>query len=174
MYTPWYYPTTVSQYAEHESHISWESSANFAELQELDCRSIKTSRDLIYISNPTTNNIRSKTWFLTATNFNIGEITGTITGVQLMINANRGGRITDDTVQLYLNQSTIGDNMATEILDMNKLYGGSRELWGLDDFTSDIYQSTEFGIILRFQSHPRWPHRETILIDSMALRFYAT
>lgn len=174
MYTSWQFPTTVSQYAEHESHISWESNTDFAEINGFDGRSIKTSKDLIYISNPTTNNIRSKTWFLVATNFNIGQIPGTISGIEVMVNANRGGRITDDTVQLYLNQEFIGDNMATATLEMSKSYGGPREIWGLDEITSDIYQSSEFGVVLRFQSHPHWPHRESILIDSLAIRFYVT
>ena len=173
MYTDWKYPTVVGQHSEHESHISWDGVADLADLKHSDGRFIRTSRDLVHISNPTANDIRSTTWYLTATNFNFGNIIPAIHGVEVKLSSKRGGRISDETIQLVLNGQSIGDNRATPTLDMTKIYGGSNDIWGLDSIDSEMVRDASFGITMRFQSHPYWPHKESMLIDSIAIRFFA-
>jgi hypothetical protein len=82
---------------------------------------------------------------------------------------NRFGRITDDTVQLCLNNNEIGENRANLLLDPIKTYGSQNDLWETTLTNSDVLNPT-FGIILRFQSHPRWPHKSTPMIDSVQIR----
>lgn len=173
MFTEWKYPRTVGQYAEHESHISWEGVADLADLKNSDGRFIKTTRDLVYISNPTANNIRSTTWFLTATNFNFGNIVQQIHGIEVKLSSRRGGRVSDETIQLVHEGTMIGDNQATPTLEMIKVYGGSNNIWGVEYINSDMIQDPSFGITLRFQSHPYWPHKESMLIDSVSIRVFA-
>lgn len=174
MFTEWRYPRVVGQYAEHESHISWEGVANLADLKNSDGRFIKTSRDLVYIANPTVNNIRSTTWFLTATDFNFGNIIQPITGIEVRLSSRRGGRVTDETIQLVHAGEMIGDNQATASLEMMKVYGGANSVWGLDIIDSEMIQDPSFGITLRFQSHPYWPHKESMLVDSVTIRVFAS
>lgn len=172
MYTEWKYPNSVRQYAEHESHVSWDGVDNFLGLKRGDGRYLKTSKDLVHISCPLTNDIRSTTWYLEATNFNFSNIVGTVTGIEVQLDAKRGGRISDETIQLCHNGQPLSDNMATPPLDMSKIYGGSTNDWNVDIIDNTEFQDVSFGVLLRFQSHPFWPHRESMLIDSVAIRFF--
>ena len=173
MYTDWKYPRVVGQHSEHESHISWDGIADLADLKHSDGRFIRTSRDLVHISNPTANNIRSTTWYLTATDFNFGNIAPIINGIEVRLSSKRGGRISDETIQLIFSGQIMGDNQATPELDMTKTYGGSNSTWGLDNIDAEMIRDPSFGIRMRFQSHPYWPHKESMLIDSVAIRVFA-
>lgn len=172
MYTEWKYPNSVRQYAEHESHVSWDGVDNFVGLKRRDGNLLKTSKDLIHISCPATNDIRSTTWYLVATDFRFTDIPNTVKGIEVQIDAKRGGRISDETIQLCLNGTPVSDNMATPPLDMSKVYGGSTNDWNVDIIDIEEFKDPTFGLLLRFQSHPYWPHRESMLIDSVAIRFF--
>ena len=50
-------------------------------------------------------------------------------------------------------------------------YGGPTDLWD-NQLTSAMIQDSSFGITLRLQSHLYYPHRETVLIDSVQLMVY--
>jgi len=84
---------------------------------------------------------------------------------------NRYGRITDDTIQLTLDDEIIGSNKADLILDLNKIYGSDSDMWSTSLSSSDIVNSS-FGIIMRFQSHPNWPHKCSPFIDAVELRIH--
>ena len=84
---------------------------------------------------------------------------------------NRVGRITDETIQLCLNNDFIGLNQASADLGLIKTYGGEADMWGTNLTMQDI-QNLSFGIVLRSQSHPKWPHKSTPLIDSVELRIH--
>jgi hypothetical protein len=173
MYTEWKSPRIVGQYSEHESHISWDGIADLADMKHSDGRFIRTSKDLVHISNPTTNDIRSTTWYLTATDFNFGNIIPVITGIEMRLSSKRGGRVSDETIQLVFNGQMIGDNQSTPTLEMTKIYGGSNNTWGVEIVDSEMIRDSSFGITMRFQSHPYWPHKESMLIDSVAIRIFA-
>ena len=84
---------------------------------------------------------------------------------------NRLGRITDETVQLCRNNELIGDNHASLNLDLIKIYGSDTDNWNTNLTMSNI-QNSSFGVVLRFQSHPNWPHKSSPLIDAVELRIH--
>lgn len=174
MTSNWALPRTVSQYAEdgaESAHISWEQIDNFSALKTLDGKSIKTTRDLVHIARDPKADIRQKTYFLKITNFSFENLPSTINGIELKLSMKRHGRITDDTVQLILNDQTIGSNQANLDLGLIKIYGGENTLWDSTLSTADISSET-FGVVLRFQSHPQWPHKSSPLIDAVELRIH--
>lgn len=174
MMSNWTLPRDISQYSEpggEAAHVSWLEVNNFSALRSLDGRSIKTTRDLLHIAREPRHDITEKTYFLKVTNFNFGLLPDTITGIQVKLSMNRFGRITDDTIQLTRNDELIGENQAT--LDTNpiKIYGSETSLWDTT-LTSSELQDPSFGVVLRFKSHPRWPHKNSALIDAVEIRVY--
>jgi hypothetical protein len=170
----WTLPKDISQYSEpggEDAHVSWLEVNNFSALRSLDGKSVRTTRDLLHIAREPKHDITEKTYFLKLTNFNFSELPNTITGIEAKLSMNRFGRITDDTVQLTLNDELIGENQAT--LDTNpiKLYGSENSLWDTT-LTPEDLQNPLFGIVLRFKSHPRWPHKNSALIDAVEIRVY--
>jgi hypothetical protein len=174
MTSNWTLPTVVTQYAEEtaeEAHVSWVEVDNFSSLKSLDGRSIKTSRDLLHIARDPRHNIKEKTYFLKVTGFNFINLPSTISGIELKITSNRYGRITDETIQLTLNNTVIGDNQASLDLNPIKIYGGTDNIWNTNLTTTNLLDSS-FGVLLRFQSHPRWPHKNSIMLDSVEVRIH--
>ena len=174
MTSNWTLPTVVTQYAEEtaeDDHISWIEIDNFSSLKSLDGRSIKTSRDLLHIARDPRHNIKEKTYFLKATGFNFINVPDTISGIEVKITSNRYGRITDETIQLTLNNTVIGDNQASLDLNPIKIYGGTDNIWNTNLTTAGIL-NTSFGVVMRFQSHPRWPHKSSMMLDSVELRIH--
>jgi len=170
----WSLPTTIRQYAEvgaEDHHVAWLNVDNFSPLKTLDGRSIRTARDLIHIARDPRHDILEKTYYLEATGFVFHTLPEVISGIELKITMNRFGRITDETIQLCLGNDMIGENQATLELDPIKIYGSDSNLWGTELTLSDI-QRPDFGIAMRFQSHPRWPHRSSAMIDVVEMRVY--
>ena len=174
MTSNWALPTIITQYAEEtaeDDHISWVEVDNFSSLKSLDGRSIKTSRDLLHIARDPRHNIKEKTYFLKVTGFNFINLPSTISGIELKITSNRYGRITDETIQLTLNNTVIGDNQASLDLNPIKIYGGTDNIWNTNLTTVNLLDPS-FGVLLRFQSHPRWPHKNSIMLDSVEVRIH--
>jgi hypothetical protein len=174
MTSNWALPRTVSQYAEEgaeSSHIAWEEIDSFSAIKTLDEKSIKTTHDLIHIARDPKVDIKQKTYYLKITNFNFENLPPVLTGIELKLSMKRHGRITDETVQLTLNDNVIGSNQANLDLSPIKFFGGDNLLWDSTLSTADIVNAT-FGIVLRFQSHPRWPHRSSPFIDAVELRIH--
>lgn len=173
MATIWALPTVISQYAESEAedaHISWQEVDNFSSLKNLDGKSIRTSRDLLHIARDPKRDITEKTYFLKVTGFQFNFIPTIIRGIEMKLSSNRFGRITDDTVQLVLNNNPIGLNQANLNLDPIKIYGNESDLWSSNLTSANINSS--FGVIVRFQSHPKWPHKNSMLIDAIEIRLH--
>jgi hypothetical protein len=174
MTTNWALPTNIEQYSEtgaENVHVSWDNVDNFSAIKNLDGRSIKTSRDLLHIARDPKHDILEKTYYLRITGFNFVQIPEVISGIEAKITMKRHARITDDTIQLTLNDLLIGENQADLNLDPIKTYGSSNNYWNASLTSTDI-QNSSFGIVLRFQSHPRWPHKTSALIDSVELRIH--
>ena len=68
--------------------------------------------------------------------------------------------------------SPIGDNRATLSVDPVKVYGGPSDLWGIPNVSVTDLESANFGILLRFKSHPNYPHRTGATIFSLELQIY--
>lgn len=174
MTSNWALPNTISQYAEEgaeSAHISWEEIDNFSALKTLDGRSVKTISDLVHIARDPKADIRQKTYFLKLTNFNFVNLPTVLSGIEVKISMKRYGRITDDTIQLTFNNQSVGINQANLDLSPIKLYGGENSLWDSTLSVADI-ANPSFGVVLRFQSHPQWPHKSSPLIDAVEIRIH--
>ena len=167
MPTKWSYPNTVTQYAESDVHIPWLNvDENFDEINL-----VRSSKDLVHIANSMMNDYKTKTYFLVCTEFDWVNLPENPTGIELYVNVRRTGRITDDTVQLYLNQP-LGNNLADfQIADI-KVYGGETELWGIEGLTKEMIDDPEFGIVLRYQSHPTMPHQTAPYMTHVQMRVW--
>lgn len=175
MTTAWTNPTLITQYAEpggEDMHLLWDDSNNFNELRNLDGHTVGTLKPLIHIARSPKLDVVNKTYYIRLTGYNFVNLPSVVSGIELRLTANRGGRITDDTVQLCLNDDFFGDNNATLSLDPMKIYGGDTKLWGLKTIQVSDVQNPSFGITLRFRSHPSWPHKTPIDIDAVEMRIH--
>jgi hypothetical protein len=172
MSTQWFYPTTVSQYCEIPQHISWQDDGTgYSSIKYDDGNCLPTTAPLLHIANTVVNDVKMKTYFLVLTQYNVSDLPVAISGIETEISMNRGGRITDETIQLQYNGAFIGVNKADFSLDVKKSYGGPMDLWDAN-LTSGILTDPSFGIGVRFQSHPSWPHRESPKIDYIRIRVW--
>lgn len=174
MTSNWALPRDITQYAEEggdDIHISWIDKDNFSALRDVNGRFIQTASDLLHISREPRHDITQKTYFLKLTNFNFTSLPEQISGIEARLTMKRFGRITDDTVQLCLNDQLIGTNLANLVLDPIKTYGGDTVLWETNLTVADVSQPS-FGIVIRFQSHPHWPHKCSPFVDTVELRIH--
>ena len=170
MTTPWFYPNAVTQYGEIPQHVSWQGEDNnWAYLRTTDAY-VSTTRELLHIANASVNDLKMKTYYLYLTDFGIADISDPILGIEVMIDMRRGGRITDETIQLRYNNDFIGDNRASYQLDNNKIYGSETDLWDTTGLTAGMLRDASFGLGIRFQSHPAWPHKEHPMLNYIKLR----
>jgi hypothetical protein len=138
-----------------------------------------SSRDLTHIANPATGDLRNKTWALYCTNFQMTGLPGVISGLQLDISVDRYGRIADEQIQLTYQGSPIGKNNFVYLTDVDgnlpikntSSYGGPTDLWATE-LTADMLQDPSFGVILKFQSHPYYPHRCGVNLSTVQLTVY--
>lgn len=174
MASNWALPSTVIQYAEsgfETTHVSWNDSNDFSPLKNKDGYHIKTNRDLVHIARDPRHDITEKTYFLKITNFNFDNLPVSLSGIEIKLTMNRFGRITDDVIQLTHNDELLGENKADLILDPIKIYGSEFDTWNSSLLINDV-QNSSFGVILRFESHPNWPHKCSALIDAVEIRIY--
>lgn len=171
MTTKWFLPNLISQAYEVEQHVPWVESG-FVYLKSDDGNYLSTTRELLHIANPTVNNLKMKTYYLYLSDFRMTGIPELISGIEVEVNMNRGGRITDETLQLRFNDEFIGENRATYTLDNIKMYGSPTDIWGITDLTREILTDPSFGVGLRFQSHPSWPHREHPKVNFVRIRVW--
>lgn len=173
MNSNWALPTSVTQYTEPgaDNHVSWVDTNEFYSLKNNDGRSIKTSRDLLHIAVQPRHDLVEKTYFLKIVGFNFKNLPDTLSGIEMRLTMNRYGRIADDTIQLCLRDNLIGDNQTNFGLDPIKIYGSDTDKWNAQITITDV-QSSQFGVILRFRSHPYWPHKNSALIDAVELRVH--
>lgn len=174
MTSNWALPTTIEQYSEEGAesvHVPWNSDENFNNIKTKNGKSLKTIRDLVHIARDPKIDITEKTYFLRCTGFTFVNLPNTVSGVELKITSNRFGRITDDVIQLTLNGNLIGENYASLSLEPIKIYGNEDDKWNTD-LTSQNILSNSFGVVIRFKSHPSWPHKSNIFLDCIELRIH--
>jgi len=174
MTSNWALPTIINQYPESGAdlvHISWQEVDNFDSLKFANGKFIKTSRDLLHIARDPKHDIIEKTYFLKCTGFNFINLPPIPSGIEVKLISNRYGRISDDTIQLCLNDNIIGDNRGSLSLEPIKIYGNNTDMWNTNLTNLDFLNSS-FGIILRFKSHPNWPHKCSMLIDAVEIRVH--
>lgn len=174
MSTPWTLPTTVIQYAEagaEEHHVSWDDVDDFHRIKTANQSYIKTTRDLLHIARSPKIDVTMKTYYLRITGFEFKNLPDILNGIAVRVTGNRRGRITDDTIQLCLDDQAIGDNRANLDLNPKKVYGNDTDLWNTDLTIADI-QDPSFGVLVRLQSHRHYPHKDSAFLDSVELQIY--
>ena len=174
MSTNWALPTTISQYSEpgaENAHVRWDDVNNFSSLKYSDGKFVKTERDLLHIAREPKHDIIEKTYYLRLTGYTFTNIPTVVSGIEMRLTMNRFGRISDETVQLCLNESVIGNNFADVDLGPIKVYGSISDLWDSNATLLSI-QDASFGVVLRFKSHPSWPHKNSALIDAVEIRVH--
>jgi hypothetical protein len=172
-------PANIFQYAENpNTQISWRS-----DLLDLFAYpgqgGVTTVKPLIHIARSPKLDVTDQTWFIQATEFNFENLPSTISGIMVTIKMNRGGRVTDDTVQLCYQGELIGDNKAqiayddhlnhSYLTDITQ-YGSSDDNWNILNLTPTMLQDPSFGITMRFKSHPMWPHKTTPILYSVDIQ----
>jgi hypothetical protein len=174
MTTEWTIPTIISQYSDAaDVHIPWDDSKGYSAIQNKnDKESLVTNGSLTHLARSPKTDLQSKTYFLKLQGFNFVNLPAVLSGIEFKLTANRSGRITDETIQLCLGDSLIGDNNADLILDPIKIYGGSTDLWNTINLSITDIQNQNFGVVLRFQSHPKFPHRDGAYINAVELRIH--
>lgn len=173
MTTAWTLPTIFSQYAEpggESFHVEWED--NFSALRYRGRSCLQSKGALEHIARSPKHDLRNKTYYIRATGFNFQNLPETVSGIEVRLLTRRYGRATDDTIELCLNEQTIGDNQATISILPEKIYGGETNLWSTDNLSIDNIQDKTFGIVIRFQAHPHWPHKDPVLIDLVEMRIH--
>ena len=174
-----YRPNSVNLFSDSpDQEVSWKTNSNFDTNFLLGFR-WSTVRSLLHRSNPATGDLRDRTWQLHCTNFNMTDLPNTITGIQLDLMSQRNGRIVDETIQLVHQGEPIGNNNFMYILDSEghfylnnqTSYGGPTDLWGAE-LTKDMLEDPSFGVILKFQSHPYYPHSCGMFLDSVSITVY--
>ena len=174
MTTEWTTPTLFSQYAEESAenvHVPWDDS-KFNALINVDNQRLGLNGVLTHIARSPKTDTTNKTYYLKSQGFNFSNLPDVISGIELRINSERRGRITDDTVQLIIDDQVIGENKANLNLDPIKTYGGQTDLWDINDIQVENLRQSTFGVLVRFQSHPHYPHRDGAYISGIELRIY--
>lgn len=174
-----FYPHHVELESEDpEREISWNSTPS-RDVNSLLEQKWSTVRSLKHIANPASGNIRERTYSLICTDFQMDFLPDNITGLELKINAQRNGRIADEIIQLTYQGQAIGINNFVYLTDSEghlkitneTFYGGPNDLWGAE-LTTEMLQDPTFGVILKFQSHPYYPHSVGMILDSVSLTVY--
>lgn len=175
MTTSWTDPTNITQFSEigaENFHITWDNTNSYAGMKSDNEQSVGSMNPLYHYARSPEADINSKTYYIRATGFNFENLPNTISGVEVRLKTKRGGRVTDDTVQLCLDGTDIGENKADLIVNPLKYYGGENDLWGIGSIAKSSIQNNTFGITLRFKSHPQYPHRDAVFIDSVQIRIH--
>lgn len=112
---------------------------------------------------------RNATNQLWTTGYNF-QNTGTITGIEVIVNCQRLARVQDYVIQLCLNGELIGENKASLSVADFKTYGSETDLWDTE-LTADNLNDT-FGVVVSLQSNIQYPHRDLAYIDQVAIRVH--
>ena len=173
MTTAWTNPTQIFQYSEPGAeliHKSW----NFTDADTVigvNYQPVSLNGVLEHIARSPKYDITNKTYYFKATGYRFSNLPEVISGIELRLSVDRVGRISDDTVQLCLNDELIGKNTASTAVNPVKIYGGETDLWDTEISIPDVMDAS-FGIVIRLKSHPHWPHKDTALIRAMELRIH--
>jgi hypothetical protein len=178
MTTAWTRPSTIRQYAEAETNIAWHEEY-FRELLNDGPGALVTTKPLLHIARSPKTDLTYNTCYLELTGFNFTNVPEAVSGISAVIVMNRGGRIADETIQLTYQGELIGSNRPAGIMDPITSasllapvthYGGVNDTWDIKNLTLGMITDPSFGITVRYQSHPRWPHSTSPTLRSIQLQ----
>jgi len=172
-------PTSILQYAaDPDNQIPWRQD-NLNCLLYSNQGGLTTTRPLIHIARSPKLDVTNQTWSIQTSGFKFNNLPTVISGILVTIKMNRGGRISDNVVQLCYQGQLIGDNKAQIPYDENlnhsyltdiTQYGGTADTWRVANLTPELLQDPSFGITLQFKSHPMWPHQTTPMLYSVDIQ----
>jgi hypothetical protein len=140
----------------------------------------QTVRNIRHISNSSVGAVRERTWFINFLHFKVDEtLPNVITGIKLITKCRRRGRVFDETIAIRYGGNIVSDNKTSYISDVEQhlynndimTYGGEGDLWGAV-ITSDMVRDPSWGITMRFQAHPMYPHNDGMQVDQVQICFY--
>lgn len=172
MTTFWTYPNEISQYAEEGAesvHIAWNN--NIENIISNDKLSIITEKNLYHISRSPKHDLVTKTYYLKLKNFQFQNVPLTISGIELRLTTNRRGRIMDDTIQLVYNDQIIGNNKSITEVNNTMIYGSATDKWNTN-LTHEEVSNKNFGLLLRFKSHIKYPHSDPMFVNCVEMRIH--
>ena len=172
-----YSPSEVLGLQFGENEIGWRGVSS-VELGDIMGRRWQTEGLLFHRSNPACGDLVNKTQALLF-KFNITNAPDIISGLELRIVAQRNGRATDEQIQLSYQDQAIGANNFNYITDEegrislhnDTTYGGPTDTWGTT-LTPQIVQDPSFGVLLKFQGHPYYPHNSNMYLDRVLLTVF--
>jgi hypothetical protein len=173
MTTSWTNPTQIFQYSEpgaESIHKQWKFSDSNT-VVGIGNKPIGIDGVLEHIARSPKYDITNKTYYFRATGYQFTNVPDIISGVELRLTTDRVGRVSDDTIQLCLNEELVGENMASISVDPVKIYGGETDLWGAEISLLDVMDMS-FGVVIRLRSHPHWPHRDSAFIKALEVRIH--
>ncbi len=94
---------------------------------------------------------------------------GTVTGIELELEITRLARVQDKTIQLWVNGSAQGRNLADLSAPDVKVYGSSTELWGVPGVN---VTDPGFGFLIDLQPHTQYPSNNTVYLRKLILRLH--
>ena len=174
MPTLWTYPTSVTQFSDSPSpnYILWKNQY-LTYARNNDGGRVSTVSPLHHTPNSYSGDRIMKTWYLKLSGYKL-NVLKPLAGLQLKLHSDRSGRIIEETVQFMYQNKFVGENKANRDISQIKYFGG-KDTWGflpVSDTTSTltILNSSTFAVAVRFQSHPEWPHRESPMVEYVAIR----
>jgi hypothetical protein len=172
-----YTPSAVLGLQFDINEVGWRNMISTT-LGDITGKRFQTDGNLFHIANPASGDLVNSTQSLLF-KFNITEAPAVISGLELRVMTQRNGRATDKQIQLSFQDQPIGNNNFKYITDEeghlplhnDATYGGPTDTWGAS-LTPEMIQDPSFGVILKFQGHPYYPHSSGMFIDSVALTVY--
>lgn len=174
-----YYPNSVIVDPQgSDEEIDWKTTVA-PSVGFLANRRWSTVKDLTHIANPATGDIRSRTKSLICTDFKIETLPEIITGLKVDLVAQRNGRVADEIIQLTFQGELIGTNNFNYYTDVEghlkitneTSYGSETDTWGTE-LTPEMLRDPSFGLVLKFQAHPFYPHRSTMYLNAVSLTVF--
>lgn len=171
------FPLTINYALLGENEIEWDLTASTTYGKILGSR-LSTRGQLFHLSNPACGDLRNSTQALYFLNFQI-TAPSIISGIEVNVKSQRNGRAADEQIQLIYQGSVIGKNNFKYITDEDgnlpikndTTYGSPTDLWDAN-LTPVMLQDPSFGVVLKFQAHPYFPHRSGMMLDSVSLIVY--
>jgi len=165
-----YSPTQVEGLQFGETELGW--------LGSLDTL-FRTDGQLTHLSNPASGDLVTRTQALSFTQFQMITLPEVISGLELTVRTRRNGRAVDEQIQLVFQGQPVGKNNFNydpdedgnlKVID-NAVYGSPTDTWGVE-LTQEMLQDPSFGVILKFQAHPYFPHRSNMILERVSLTVY--
>ena len=173
-----YTPHNVLGLQFNEGEIGWINTP-YANDKNLLGKRWRSESDISHVSNPACGDIRTRTQALEFVDFQMTNLPDVVSGIELNIVSQRNGRVADEVIQLTYQSDLVGKNNFVYLTDIEghltiknqAVYGGPTDLWGVD-ITPIMLQDPTFGIRVKFQAHPYYPHRSPMYLDWISLTVF--